>query len=189
MAQLLAGGIIVFGLVIIAFAIFIVRRENNVQVVPVATLKTEEHVAPTTATPEDTLASAPILEPIEANVVPEKVAQEETISSLPSSKVNNALFMLHEDTSLPTWWHEQFDSLIIQVQDIREHAKDVERQIAILGEIATHAAELERLQRKHAALPEGKISLFPMKVNRQPTDVSYVTDKRPIVRKYTIKAM
>lgn len=188
MAQLLAGGIIVFGLVIIAFAIFLVRRENNVQPIAVATLKTEEHVA-TTTTPEVTLASAPTSQPIEANVVQAKVAREEIISSLPSSKVNNAILVLHEDTSLPIWWHEQFDSLITQVQELREHAKDVERQIVILDEIATRAAELESLQRKHAALPEGKISLFPMKVHRQPTDVSYVTDKRPVVRKYTIKAM
>ncbi len=181
MAQLLAGGIIALGILVIAAAIFLVQREKNVVVVPAVAPKPEQHTTTTTASPiEANVVSAPVPQQAEA-----KVAE----NIVPVVEENNHILVLHNELALPTWWHEQFHSLTTQLQELREHASDVERQIAILGEIATLAAELEGLQRKHAALPESKISLFPMKVNRQPTDVSYVTDKRPAVRKYTIKAM
>ena len=183
MAQLLAGGIIALGILVIAAAIFFVQREKNVEVVPAVPLKTEQHLTTTPSTTEANVVSVPVLQHAEASVA--KVAE----NVVPVVEENNSVLVLHNELALPTWWHEQFHSLTTQLQDLREHAGDVERQIAILGEIATLASELEGLQRKHAALPESKISLFPMKVNRQPTDVSYVTDKRPAVRKYTIKAM
>jgi len=199
MAQLLAGGIIALGLLIIATAIFLARRENNAQALPAATPKPEQSTTTTTTVPTTTeakevlsptpshselqVASVPALQQTELK---EAVVTEDALSV---SEQNDSVHVVRVDTSLPVWWHEQFDSLTMQVQELREHASDVERQIVILGEIATLATELETLQRKRTALSEGKISLFPMKVNRQPTDVSYNTDKRPAVRKYTIKAI
>lgn len=184
MAQLLAGGIVALGVLIIAAAIFLARREKDVQVLPVATLTSEQHA---TTAPTTTTEAKEVLSPKPPHIEP-KVAVV-TENALSVSGQNNSIRLLHEEEVLPAWWHEQIDSLTTQVQQIREHAKDVERQITILGEIATLATELETLQSKHAIVREGKISLFPMQVNRQPTDVSYLTDKRPAVRKYTIEAM
>jgi hypothetical protein len=90
---------------------------------------------------------------------------------------------------LPAWWHEQFQSLTIQLQYLREHAKDVEQQLAILSEIARLAAELEAIQSKHVVLSQDKPLQFPRRASRETMDIAYLTDKRPAVKKYTIKAM
>ena len=110
-------------------------------------------------------------------------------NTLPVSEMDKPMLLVHEGEQSSLWWQEQFPSLPAQLQYLREHAKDVERQIAILSEIAALATELEMLQKKRDLSSEGKISLFPLQVHRQPTDMSYLTDKRPVVRKYTIEAM
>lgn len=109
--------------------------------------------------------------------VPSVVEQEKSVSSA------------QRNMPLPAWWHEQFQSLTVQLQYLREHAKDVEQQIAILSEIARLAAELEAIQSKHVVLSEDKPLQFPRRVNRETMEGAYLTDKRPAVRKYTIKAM
>ncbi len=181
MAQLLAVGIIALGLLIIASAIFIASREKKAQVLTTTVPESEVHTTTTTPEAQATPVSVPRqLEPVKTIAAGDGLSVPEE---------NKPVLLLHREEQLPEWWHEQFDSLAAQLQYLREHAQDVERQIVILGEIATLVTELETLQRKHNVLPEGKISLFPLKVHRQPTDTSYTTDKRPAVRKYTIKAM
>ena len=177
MAQLLAGGIIALGLLIIASAIFLVSREKKLSVSSTTTPKPE--LRPTA--PEQTSVPKP------SQPEAKEVVVAENVSSV--SKLDKPMLLAYEGEQSFLWWQEQFHSLTEQLQYLREHAKDVERQIAILSEIAALATELEMLQKKRELSPEGKISLFPLQVHRQPTDMSYVTDKRPAVRKYTIEAL
>lgn len=179
MAQLLAGGIIAIGLLILGSSIFIASREKKLLVSSTPTSKSESHTSP--ERPEPTQVPEP----------PQPQAQEVMVAEnvLPISKLDKPMLMIYEGEQSSQWWQEQFHSLSAQLQYLREHAKDVERQIAILNEIAALATELEMLQKKRDISPEGKISLFPLQVHRQPTDMSYLTDKRPAVRKYTIEAM
>ncbi len=177
MAQLLAGGIIALGLLILASGIFIASRENKSSVSSTTIPQSEPH----TTIPEPTLVPVP--------QQPEAKGVEVAENVLPVSKLEKPMLLVDEGEQSSLWWQEQFYSLTAQLQYLREHAKDVERQIAILSEIAALATELEMLQKKRALSPEGKISLFPLQVHRQPTDMSYLTDKRPVVRKYTIEAM
>ena len=174
MAQLLAGGIIALGLLILAFGIFIASRENKRAVSSSTNAKPEPHTTAPTPT-----------------VVPQPEAKEVGAAEnvLPISTPVKPMLLVYEGEQSSLWWQEQFHSLTAQLQYLREHAKDVERQIAILSEIAALATELEMLQKKRELSPEGRISLFPLQVHRQPTDMSYVTDKRPAVRKYTIEAL
>ena len=177
MGQLLAGGIIAFGLLILAFGIFVASRENKRASVSTTTQK---------STP---LSTAP--EPTEVVVPPQPEVQEVAVAEnvLPIATAVKPSLLVYEGEQSSLWWQEQFHSLTAQLQYLREHAKDVERQIEILNEIAALATELEMLQKKRDLSPEGKISLFPLHVHRQPTDMSYVTDKRPAMRKYTIEAL
>lgn len=177
MSQLPAIGLIALGLCIFATVIFLAFKEKNTQIA--ASSKPEQHTTASTAQAR----VPPTGQQPEFEAVVSKDVQQ---TSLVEDKY---VHLLRDGELLPAWWYEQFQSLTEQVQLLREHAKDVERQIAILSEIAPLAAELETLQRKHDVLPEGKIALFPLKVHRQPTDTSYMTDKRPVVRKYTIEAM
>ena len=177
MAQLLAGGIIAFGVLILASGIFIASREKKSSVSSTIASKPELH----TTAPEPTLAPVPPQSEVKKVEVVENV--------LPASKLDKPMLLAYEGEQSPLWWQEQFHTLTAQLQYLREHAKDVERQIAILSEIAALATELEMLQKKRDISSEGKISLFPLQVHRQPTDMSYLTDKRPAVRKYTIEAM
>ncbi len=177
MGQLLAGGIITFGLLILAASIFIASREKKLPVSSTLTQKSE----PSITAPE------PIGVPVPQQSEAKEVAVAESV--LPISAPVKPSLMVYEEEQSSLWWQEQFHSLTAQLQYLREHAKDVERQIAILNEIAALATELEMLQKKRDVLPEGKISLFPLQVHRRPTDMSYVTDKRPAMRKYTIEAL
>ncbi len=179
MAQLLAVGIIVFGLVVIAFAIFITSREQKKTVSLISTQKPEQHATP--PSPEA------IVLPVSQQPQAEK--QEVTENVVAAMRPDVSSLRVYAEAQSVTWWREQISSLTGQLRYLREHAKDVERQIEILSEIATLATELEMLQRKRDISLESKISLFPLQVHRQPTDVSYVTDKRPAVRKYKIEAM
>ena len=185
MAQLLATGIIALGLLILASGIFIASRENRLSVSSKTTPKSKPQTTPESPTaptvPEPTVALVP--QQPEAK----EVVVAENVSPFPTQEKPTLLVYEGEQSTL--WWQEQFHSLTAQLQYLREHAKDVERQIAILNEIAALAAELEMLQKKRDLSPESKISLFPLQVRRQPTDMSYLTDKRPVVRKYTIEAM
>ena len=177
MAQLLAGGIIALGLLIIASSIFLVSREKKLSV----SSTTNEKSEPPATVSAPTMVSEP------QQSVTKDVAVAENV--LPAAKPDKPMLLVYEGEQSSLWWQEQFHSLTAQLQYLREHAKDVERQIAILSEIAALATELEMLQKKRELSPEGKISLFPLQVHRQPTDMSYVTDKRPAVRKYTIEAL
>lgn len=179
MGQLLAGGIIALGLLILASGIFIASRENKLSVSSKTTTKPESHTTPTLSEP--TLAPVPQQPEVKEVVVAE--------NTLPASKQDKPTLLVYEGEQSSLWWQEQFHSLTAQLQYLREHAKDVERQIAILSEIAALATELEMLQKKRELSPDGKISLFPLQVHRQPTGMSYLTDKRPAVRKYTIEAL
>ncbi len=182
MSQLLAVGIVALGLLIIAVVVFLALREKNAQTPTLALPKSEpESIANVGVTKE------------KIDVVPE-VQQPEPQADVVRDlhlvpEFSNSALMANGKEPLPEWWHEQFQSLTLQLQYLREHAKDVEQQIAILSEMAALAAELETLQRKHIVSSNEKPLLFPLNVNRQPTDGSYGTDKRPVVRKYTIKAM
>ena len=204
MAQLLAGGFIALGLFVIASAIFLAREKKT-------------SVLSTTTTPK--LTPQTILAPLEPQVtaapVPQKLEAKEVVVTEPKpqmmaasvpqqlkakevavtenvespSMLDKPTLLLQAGEHSSAWWQEQLSSLTAQLQYLREHAKDVERQIAILSEIAALSAELEMLQRKRDISPEGRIALFPLQVHRQPNDMSYVTDKRPAMRKYTIEAM
>ena len=189
MAQLLAGGIIALGLLILASSIFIASREKKVLVSstttsqPVVAEARQPEISGTSDTQQPELPVAP--EPQQSAV------QEVTVAEnvVPISTAVKPTLPVYEGEQSYLWWQQQLHSLTAQLQYLREHARDVERQIAILSEIAALAAELEMLQRKRNLSSEGKISLFPLQVRRQPTDTSYVTDKRPAVRKYTIEAL
>jgi len=203
MSQLLAIGFIALGL-IFGVLVFLVSREKPVQsktsqsktatrsivkpAQPVQTpiaqkQETKNAMAPSRDANEATITSTAIVshaQPIASvakDDVPSVVEQEKPVSSA------------QRNTPLPAWWHEQFQSLTVQLQYLREHAKDVEQQIAILSEIARLAAELEAIQSKHVVLSEDKPLQFPRRVNRETMEGAYLTDKRPAVRKYTIKAM
>ncbi len=204
MAQLLAGGFVALGALIFGVLIFILSREKSVAL-NTATAKTSprsvakpappvqsataqmqevEHVvAPSSNTDEATIAPTPTI----AQVQPVASITKENVPTVverakPTSFAQNNL-------PLPAWWHEQFQSLTVQLQYLREHAKDVEQQIAILSEIARLAAELEAIQSKHVVLSDEKPLQFPRRASRETMDSAYLTDKRPAVRKYTIKAM
>ena len=179
MAQLLAGGIIALGLFIIALAIFLTVQAQKIEE---ATSIPQPEVQMTPPEPEIASVSAPQQAEAKEVVAPQSALAVTTQDKPP-------IQLLREDGQSLVWWQTQIHSLTAQLQYLREHAKDVERQIAILSEIAALVAELEMLQKKRDILPEGKIALFPLQVHRQPTDMSYVTDKRPAMRKYTIEAM
>ena len=179
MAQLLAGSIIALGLLIFAALIFLASRERKTAVSSATISTSEPHITPT--------QSEPISVPVPQQPTMKEVVVADNV--LPISKPEKSMLLVHEGEQSSLWWQEQFHSLTAQLQYLREHAKDVERQIAILSEIAALATELEMLQKKRDISSEGKISLFPLQVHRQPTDMSYLTDKRPVVRKYTIEAM
>ena len=189
MAQLLAGSIIALGLLIFAALIFLASRERKLSVSSTIPQKSEPH----TTAPKPLMAPPPPQPEtkkveVAENVLPiSKVEVAENV--LPISTLDKPMLLAYEGEQSSLWWQEQLHSLTAQLQYLREHAKDVERQIEILSEIATLATELEMLQKKRALSSEGKISLFPLQVHRQPTDMSYLTDKRPVVRKYTIEAM
>jgi len=164
MAQLLAIGIIAFGLLMLASGIFLAARANKLSL-------------SSTTTPKPGPQQPEAKNTVVAETVP------------PASEPVKPTLPVYEGEQSSIWWQEQFHSLTAQLQYLREHAKDVERQIAILSEIAALTAELEMLQKKRELSSEGKITLFPLQVHRQPTDMSYLTDKRPAVRKYTIEAL
>ena len=184
MAQLLAGGIIAFGLLVIALAIFIAFLEQKKSVSSISTQQPEPQKLEQDGT-SSFLEQASISVPQHSQTEKKEVAE----NALSTVKPDTSALHIYAGAQSTAWWHEQLSSLTAQLRYLREHAKDVERQIAILSEIATLATELEMLQRKRDILPESKISLFPLQVHRQPTDMSYVTDKRPAVRKYKIEAM
>lgn len=178
MAQLLAGGILTLGLLAFAFAIFLATREKKIFVSSTTTISEAESQA-TATLPEAMLAPAHL----------QQAANVDMKDMLLLPKPTEPILLSYQEEQSSTWWQEQFHSLTAQLHYLREHAKDVERQIAILGEISTLVAELETLQKKRDVLPEGKLSPFPLHVHRQPTDISYLTEKRPAVRKYAMKAM
>ncbi len=184
MAQLLAGGIIAFGLLIIASAIFLAFREQKKAASLVSTPQVEQQKLPLSGTPpspEQTRAPVPQQSQMKENEVAE--------NPLPSVNPDTPVPQVYEGFQSPVWWQGQLNSLTAQLQYLRSYAQDVERQIAILSEIASLVTELEMLQRKRDVLPGDKITLFPLQVHRQPTDMSYVTDKRPAMRKYKIETM
>jgi len=209
MSQLLAGGIITLGLLTFGVLIFIVSREKTPSTV---VKKSEASKKSKVATPPTPKLEQPAL-PISAKTNIAKVASTPSpITSKAKTATTSVITQLQPQTSvaekapsvveqekpislaqrnmpLPAWWHEQFQSLTVQLQYLREHAKDVEQQIAILSEIARLAAELEAIQSKHVVLSEDKPLQFPHRVSRETMDGAYLTDKRPAVRKYTIKAM
>ena len=187
MSQLLAGGLIALGALIFGVLIFVVSREKSLAL-NTTTAKTssrpiERVVAPSPKANEATVASTPT------------VAQAQPIASVTKESVPSVVErakpmpFAQNNLPLPAWWHEQFQSLTVQLQYLREHAKDVEQQIAILSEIARLAAELEAIQSKHVVLSDEKPLQFPRRASRETMDSAYLTDKRPAVRKYTIKAM
>ena len=204
MSQLLAGGLIALGALIFGVLIFVVSREKSLalntttaktssrpiakltppmQSVTAQTQEAERVVAPSPKANEATVASTPT------------VAQAQPIASVTKESVPSVVErakpmpFAQNNLPLPAWWHEQFQSLTVQLQYLREHAKDVEQQIAILSEIARLAAELEAIQSKHVVLSDEKPLQFPRRASRETMDSAYLTDKRPAVRKYTIKAM
>ncbi len=192
MAQLLAGGIIAFGLLIILFAIYFAFREQKKSVSSISSPMSEQQ-AQVGSSPllEQRVQSgaSPTLEEAELPVSQPLNVQENVVVENSVPVTGQAELRSNEEIHSSVWWKGQLSSLHAQLRYLREHAKDVERQIAILSEIAMLTAELEMLQRKHEVSLESKISLFPLRVHRQPTDESYVTDKRPAVRKYTMEAI
>ncbi len=204
MAQLLAGGFIALGLFVIASAIFLAREKKTSVLSTTTTPKLNPQT--TSVPPEPQITAAPVPQQSEAKEVavteskpqitvapaPQQSKTKEVVvtdNMLPISEPAKPRLLVHAGEHSSAWWQEQLSSLTAQLQYLREHAKDVERQIAILSEIAALSAELEMLQRKREISPDGRIALFPLQVRRQPTDMSYMTDKRPAVRKYTIEAM
>lgn len=176
MSQLLAGGLLALGFLIFAFAIFLARHEKKIPVSPTTTIS-EAEPQTTVTLPEAT--PAPV----------QQIANEGMENMLRLAKPPEPTLVPYQEEQSSAWWQEQFDALAAQLHYLQEHTKDVQRQIAILGEISTLVAELETLQKKRDVLSEGKLSPFPLQVHRQPTDISYLTEKRPTVRKYTMKAM
>ena len=203
MAQLLAGGFIALGLFVITSAIFLAREKKTSVLSTTTTPKLKSQT--TSVPPKPQIMAAPVPQqpksqttsvPPEPQIVAAPVPQQPTAKEvavtenvLLPSKQEKPTLLVHVGEHSSAWWQEQLSSLTAQLQYLREHAKDVERQIAILSEIAALSAELEMLQRKRDISPDGRIALFPLQVHRQPTDMSYMTDKRPAVRKYTIEAM
>jgi len=203
MAQLLAVGFIALGLIFAAL-LFIVAREKPAQL---STSKSKKTMRSTTKPIQLPLASSAQTQETNnattpshnANVVATTstatVLQAQPVASVAKDDVPTVVeqakptSIAPNNQLLPAWWHEQFQSLTVQLQYLREHAKDVEQQIAILSEIARLAAELEAIQSKHVVLSEDKPLQFPHRVSREIMDGAYLTDKRPAVRKYTIKAM
>lgn len=204
MSQLLAGGLIALGVLIFGTLIFIVSREKSallntpesrtsaqpvakpVQPAKTPTAQVQEEndvVAASRNADEMAIISNPVVPQAQ---LPVSVAKDDSPSR--GERAEPTPF-IQNNPPLPAWWHEQFQSLTVQLQYLREHAKDVEQQIAILGEIARLAGELEAIQGKHVVLSEDKPLQFPRRVNRESMDGAYLTDKRPAVRKYTIKAM
>ena len=173
MAQLLAGGILTLGLLIFALAIFLATREKKISVPSTTTISEAE---------SQTTATLPLVQlQQDANV--------DVKDMLLLSKPTEPMLLSYQEEHSSAWWQEQFHSLTAQLHYLREHTKDVERQIAILSEVSTLVAELEMLQKKREGLPGGNPSPFPLQVHRQPTDASYLTEKRPAVRKYAIEAV
>lgn len=185
MGQLLAGGFIALGLCIIALIAFVVSQEKKAQGTRQYKQDTQkgETLSRTHTQPNEPSLSD--VEKTDRAQVAATVAQNTSLEQ----KTGSHVVLVPVKEPLPEWWHEQLQSLTEQLQYLRGHTKDVERQIDILGEIAELAGELETLQKKRPFSSDGKPLLFPLKINRQPTDGSYLTDKRPAVRKYTIKAI
>ncbi len=188
MAQLLVTGLIALGLLSITLAVLLTRQTKKAWPVqdaqPVPSISQAEQHVTTLSTEEQQRKALTSSVPPTSQPVTLPTIVDNTVSS-----VTQHVLPMQTKEPLPEWWHEQFQSLTGQLQHLREHSKDVERQIEILCEIATLANELETLQKKHIRTGSKKPLLFPLKVNRQPTDASYLTEKRPAVRKYRMKAI
>ena len=103
---------------------------------------------------------------------------------------------LFQDGKLsPEWMHEQIQELSVKVQDLHQQSSLVERHIALLSQIAMYMNELEQVREEYKVLREkrGAVLRIPTRLHGEGMDGNgdtYIqTDKRPAMRKYTLKTM
>lgn len=94
----------------------------------------------------------------------------------------------------PSWWREQIQELTAEVHTLQQQAKTVERYIAILQTMAYCLDQLEDLRKERVPALETKSASFvaqhiPLPFDTQRLDFLHPTEKRPALRKYTIKAL
>ena len=94
---------------------------------------------------------------------------------------------------LPEWMHEQIQELSVKVQDLHQQSSLVERHITLLNQIAVYMNELEQVRNEYKVLREkrGAVLRIPTRLHGENADGdTYIqTDKRPAMRKYTLKTM
>ena len=101
---------------------------------------------------------------------------------------------LFQDGKLsPEWVREQIQELSVKVQDMHQQSALVERHIALLSQIALYMNELEQVRHEYKVLREkrGAVLRIPTHLHGEGEDGdTYIhTDKRPAMRKYTLKTM
>jgi len=101
---------------------------------------------------------------------------------------------LFQDGKLSTEWvREQIQELSVKVQDMHQQSSLIERHIALLNQIALYMNELEQVRHEYRVLREkrGAVLRIPTHLRGEGEDGdTYIhTDKRPAMRKYTLKTM
>ena len=182
MAQLVAPALIALGLFIFVSATFLVLRENKTYT---AQTDVPQQQAPPTAT-EHTVAA-----PLETHVaqIGHKTIVTEKLQTL--SPMEMPSLPKESEELSAAWWREQLQELTRDVQNLHQQARIVERRVAILTTIASCMTELEDLRHGYIPPEEERLSAQQISFNAtwQRMELLRPTEKRPVVRKYTIKAM
>ena len=101
--------------------------------------------------------------------------------------------LIQDDKLSPQWIREQIQELSVKVQDMHQQSALVERHIALLSQIAVYMNELEQVRHEYKVLREkrGAVLRIPTHLHGEGEDGdTYIhTDKRPAMRKYTLKTM
>ena len=101
---------------------------------------------------------------------------------------------LFQDGKLsPEWVREQIQELSVKVQDMHQQSALVERHITLLSQIALYMNELEQVRHEYKVLRERRHAVLriPTRLHGEGEDGdTYIhTDKRPAMRKYTLKTL
>ncbi len=109
------------------------------------------------------------------------------------SEIEQIAQLLQDDKLSPEWIREQIQELGVKVQDLHQQSSLVERHIALLSQIAMYMNELEQVRHEYKVLREkrGAVLRIPTSLHGEGMDGdTYIhTDKRPAMRKYTLKTM
>ena len=209
--EFISLGLIVGGLSAFSAAVFVTSREGTAKTTSIAKTIASLHAPSSSPTQEAS-------DGLDVKVQPSSPVISQTASELPralepttpsTEKAEHAqlpgssqfvpeldaLLATHIQTgsvAAPSWWREQIQQLTEEIHTLQHQANTVERHIAILQTMAYCLTQLEDLKNepslnKHSASLVAQQHPVPFDTHR--LEFLHPTEKRPALRKYTIKAL